>query len=54
LGDNVEKLGTVTDAAVATEGYVSNVKKASDTVGGLSEAYIKASASLGGDGSGLR
>ncbi len=47
LGDNVEKLGTVTDAAVATESYVTNVRKASDTVGGLSEAYIKASASLG-------
>lgn len=47
LGDNVAKLGTVTDAAVATETYVSNVKKASDTVGGLSEAYIKASSSLG-------
>jgi len=37
----------VTDAAVATESYVTNVRKASDTVGGLSEAYIKASASLG-------
>ncbi|MCF8256571.1 MAG: gliding motility protein GldL [Flavobacteriales bacterium] len=47
LGDNVGKLGTVTDAAVATESYVTNVKKASESVGGLSEAYIKASASLG-------
>lgn len=47
LGENVQKLGVVTEAAVATETYVSNVKKASETVGGLSEAYIKASASLG-------
>lgn len=47
LGDNVQQLGVVTEAAVATESYVANVKKASDTVGGLSEAYVKASASLG-------
>lgn len=47
LGDNVEKLGNVTDATLATESYVSNVKRASDTVGSLSEAYVKASASLG-------
>lgn len=47
LGDNVQKLGSVTDASLATEGYVANVKKASETVGSLSEAYVKASASLG-------
>jgi len=47
LGDNVQKIGSVTDATIATETYVSNVKKAADTVGGLSEAYVKASASIG-------
>jgi gliding motility-associated protein GldL len=47
LGDNVQKIGSVTDATIATENYVSNVKKAADTVGGLSEAYVKASASIG-------
>jgi len=47
LGDNVQKIGSVTDATIATESYVSNVKKAADTVGGLSEAYVKASASIG-------
>lgn len=47
LGDNVQKIGSVTDATLATETYVSNVKKAADTVGGLSEAYEKASATIG-------
>lgn len=47
LGDNVQKIGSVTDATLATETYVSNVKKAADTVGGLSDAYEKASATIG-------
>lgn len=47
LGDNVSKMSNITDASVATEVYVENVKKASSTVGSLSEAYVKASASLG-------
>lgn len=47
LGDNVSKMSNITDASVATEVYVENVKKASNTVGSLSEAYVKASASLG-------
>ncbi len=47
LGENVSKMSNITDASVATETYVENVKKASQTVGSLSEAYIKASSSLG-------
>jgi gliding motility-associated protein GldL len=56
LGDNVAKMSDITDASVATEEYVGNVKKASETVGGLSEAYLKASSSLGAmvvDGEGV-
>ncbi|MGB0916298.1 MAG: gliding motility protein GldL [Flavobacteriales bacterium] len=56
LGDNVAKMSDITDASVATEEYVGNVKKASETVGGLSDAYTKASASLGAmvvDGEGV-
>lgn len=47
LGDSVSKMSNITDASVATEVYVESVKKASNTVGSLSEAYVKASASLG-------
>ncbi|MBP9151918.1 MAG: gliding motility protein GldL, partial [Flavobacteriales bacterium] len=56
LGDNVAKMSDITDASVATELYVGNVKKAAETVGSLSEAYIKASSSLGAmvvDGEGV-
>jgi gliding motility-associated protein GldL len=56
LGENVGKMGDITNASVATEEYVGNVKRASETVGGLSEAYVKASASLGAmvvDGEGV-
>lgn len=56
LGDNVAKMSDITDASVATEQYVGNVKKAAETVGGLSDAYLKASASLGAmvvDGEGV-
>ncbi len=56
LGDNVAKMSDITDASVATEQYVGNVKKAAETVGGLSDAYMKASASLGAmvvDGEGV-
>ena len=55
-GDNVSKMSDITDASVATEEYVSNVKMAADNVGGLSDAYTKASASLGAmvvDGEGV-
>jgi gliding motility-associated protein GldL len=47
LGDNVSKMSDITDASVATEEYVGNMKKATDAVGSLSDAYTKASASLG-------
>lgn len=56
LGDNVAKMSDITDASVATEQYVGNVKRAAETVGNLSEAYTKASASLGAmvvDGGGV-
>lgn len=56
LGDNVGKMSDITNASVATEEYVGNVKRASETVGGLAEAYVKASASLGAmvvDGEGV-
>lgn len=56
LGDNVSKMSDITDASVATEEYVGSVKKAAETVGGLSDAYTKASASLGAmvvDGEGV-
>lgn len=56
LGDNVGKMSDITNASVATEEYVGNVKKAAETVGGLSDAYTKASASLGAmvvDGEGV-
>eukprot|EP00736_Rhodelphis_marinus_P002343 Rmarinus@m.28053 len=56
LGDNVSKMSDITDASVATEEYVSNVKSAAANVGSLSDAYTKASASIGAmvvDGEGV-
>ncbi|MDA9120459.1 gliding motility protein GldL [Flavobacteriales bacterium] len=56
LGDNVSKMSDITDASVATEEYVGNVKRASSSVGNLSDAYEKASASIGAlivDGEGV-
>ena len=56
LGENVSKMTNITDASVATEEYVSNVKSAAANVGSLSDAYTKASASLGAmvvDGEGV-
>lgn len=47
LGDNVSKMSDITDASVATEEYVGNVRRASSSVGNLSDAYEKASASIG-------
>jgi gliding motility-associated protein GldL len=46
LGDNVSKMSDITDASVATEEYVGNVKRASESVGTLSDTYSKASASI--------
>jgi gliding motility-associated protein GldL len=48
LGDNTSKLVDITDASVATNDYISNIKKASTSVEGLSDSYIKASESLTG------
>lgn len=56
LGDNVSKMSDITDASVATEEYVGNVKRAAENVGSLSDAYTKASASIGAlvvDGEGV-
>ncbi len=47
LGDNVAKMSDITDASVATEEYVGNVKRAAISVGTLTDAYEKASASIG-------
>ncbi len=41
LSDNALKLSGVADAAVATDGYVSNLNNASSSVKGLSDAYSK-------------
>ena len=48
LGDNTSKLADITDASVATNDYVSSIKKASKNVDSLSETYLKASESLTG------
>jgi gliding motility-associated protein GldL len=48
LGENTSKLADITDASVATNDYVSNIKKASKSVDDLSETYLKASESLTG------
>jgi len=56
LGDNVGKMSDISEASVATEEYVSSVKSAAANVGSLSDAYTKASASLGAmvvDGEGV-
>ena len=42
LGDNTAKLADLSDASVATNDYVKNVSKASQSVGQLSESYTKA------------
>jgi gliding motility-associated protein GldL len=43
LSENTAQLGNVTNAAVATDEYVKNVKTATSTVGNLSNAYQKQS-----------
>jgi gliding motility-associated protein GldL len=48
LGENTSKLADITDASVATNDYVSNIKKASKSVDTLSETYVKAAESLTG------
>lgn len=46
LGDNAGKLSGVADAAVATDGYVSNLTKASESVRGLVSVYDKTADAL--------
>lgn len=46
LGENAKKLSGVSDAAAATDGYVSNLAKAADSVTNLSSAYNKAATTL--------
>jgi len=41
LGENANKLSGVADAAVATDGYVSNLNMAAGSVKNLSEVYVK-------------
>ena len=48
LSDQAGKLNNITDASVATEGYVSSVKSAAKNVDSLSESYSKAAESLNG------
>ncbi len=46
LGDNVSKMSDITDASVATEEYVGNVRRASESAGNLSDVYSKAASSV--------
>lgn len=46
LADSTTKMTNITDAAVATGEYVTNVKNASQSVEKLAESYLKASSSL--------
>jgi gliding motility-associated protein GldL len=48
LGDNTSKLADISNASVATDEYVDNIKKASSSVDELSKSYAKASESLTG------
>lgn len=50
LSDNANKLSGVADAAVATDSYVGNLTKASESVRNLSLKYDKTAASLETDG----
>jgi gliding motility-associated protein GldL len=46
LSDSTTKLGDISEAAVATNEYVDNMKSASSQVASLSDAYTQASASI--------
>ncbi len=49
LSENANKLGVVSDAAFATDSYVSNLQAASESVQQLSNAYNKTAEALGKD-----
>ena len=51
LSDNAHKLAGAADATAATDGYVNNLKKASESVRNLTLQYDKASKSLDTDSS---
>ena len=42
LGDNTSKLADLSDASVATDDYIKNVGKASQSIGDMSASYTKA------------
>lgn len=46
LAESTNKMTNITDATVATNEYVNNVKNASQSVEKLAESYVKASSSL--------
>lgn len=48
LSEHTSKLNNISDASVATEEYVSNVKNASSKMNSLSQSYEKASETLTG------
>lgn len=48
LSEQTAKLNNISDASVATEEFVGNIKNASDKVSGLSKSYEEASATLTG------
>lgn len=48
LSDHAAKLNNISDASVATNEFVDNIKSASDKVGELSNSYEKASEALTG------
>lgn len=50
LSDNARKLAGVSDAAVATDGFVGNMTKAAESVRNLTLKYDKVAASLDTDG----
>lgn len=47
LSDQTSKMNTLADATVATNEFTTNMKSASQKIGGLSDAYDKASTSIG-------
>jgi gliding motility-associated protein GldL len=48
LSDQTSKLNDISDASVATNDFVSNIKAASGSVSNLADSYVKASESLTG------
>ena len=46
LGDNTAKLADITDASVATDDYIKNIKVASGSVSELSASYSKAATAM--------